>query len=848
MDTRASTVDLYERVKRGLIGLGYKGHLLRENYQFADFLSSTYRVRTIPLAAFAEDPPSYQNACFGVVTANGARGAPLIADYKSLGAPQVFEILEDTLRRWKVISGGDCIPLEDVPAEHIDSFFELHKQDWSPTQLGRARFFRPQNIGVQLDLFDLRLLPFLDYQIRHKLDALLSETILLGIETYNRSQPFKEEDSAPLFRLVFRLIASKLLADREQSGDWLSEDTDNVIAHVAERYFKAHAGGPVLEDRNTRQTIWERIRKSFHFQNVSVDTLAYVYENTAVTQPARKLLGVHGTPPAIAEYVMRHLPIETLPIEDRRIFEPFAGQAAFLVAAMRRLRELLPADFTPEKRHAYLVERLSGIEIDAFSLEVAFLSLLLADYPNPDGWRLIQGDVFVDSRVEQELRSADVVLCNPPFEDFKGPGKRPLYNTIGSLHKPVAILERTIASGPRMLGFVLPRVFVAGSGYRTIRRSLADTFGTIEVMALPDQVFEHSEAESVLLIASGRPTGKLHLITGEVYKKDLDNFYQQYEVSTRSEEVIKVRPNAFDESMWLPLLGEVWEATANLPKLMDVAEVHRGIEYDPPLGLNRLKYVSSVPRPGFAPGVDRARRVEPFVVSSYVYLNNSEEFMRGGAYRFPWNRPKVIVNATRRSRGPWRLTAAVDTEGLICYENLHGIWPNSDIGPEVLTAILNGPVANAFIATHEGQRSVRVRTLKSIPIPHLSVGQSQTIVKLVTDYARTRSAWVSGFNVDEAYRDACRQLAKEIDGVVLQAYDLAPRVERLLLDYFRGYARPVPFEFKEYFPSEFKPFIPWMMYISQDYAESSVAATVKRLPIITDPRVAEALEALADLS
>jgi len=57
----------YSQVKEGLRLLGYKGNLLQENYGFADILGPAYSVCTIPLATFAQDPPSYQNACFGVV-------------------------------------------------------------------------------------------------------------------------------------------------------------------------------------------------------------------------------------------------------------------------------------------------------------------------------------------------------------------------------------------------------------------------------------------------------------------------------------------------------------------------------------------------------------------------------------------------------------------------------------------------------------------------------------------------------------------------------------------------------------------------------------------------------------
>ena len=60
------------------------------------------------------------------------------------------------------------------------------------------------------------------------------------------------------------------------------------------------------------------------------------------------------------------------------------------------------------------------MEEESFAIEVARLSLVLADYPNPDGWQLEQRDIFATHDLEKQLARAKVVLCNPPFEDFSG--------------------------------------------------------------------------------------------------------------------------------------------------------------------------------------------------------------------------------------------------------------------------------------------------------------------------------------------------------------------------------------------------------------------------------------------
>ena len=92
--------------------------------------------------------------------------------------------------------------------------------------------------------------------------------------------------------------------------------------------------------------------------------------------------------------------IGEIAVGDRRVFEPACGHAAFLISAMRLLTNLLPPNWQ-EPRRDYLRRRLHGLEIDSFALEIARLSLTLADVPNPNGWALTEGDMFLARRLRK---------------------------------------------------------------------------------------------------------------------------------------------------------------------------------------------------------------------------------------------------------------------------------------------------------------------------------------------------------------------------------------------------------------------------------------------------------------
>jgi len=76
-----------------------------------------------------------------------------------------------------------------------------------------------------------------------------------------------------------------------------------------------------------------------------------------------------------------------------------------------------------------------------------------------------------------------------------------------------------------MLGFVLPRTFIDGQRYIEVRRRIAKLYNDISFVALPDNAFNYSDVETVLLIAHGertaQPTWKFALVDRKDYKQFL---------------------------------------------------------------------------------------------------------------------------------------------------------------------------------------------------------------------------------------------------------------------------------------------------------------------------------------
>jgi hypothetical protein len=76
-------------------------------------------------------------------------------------------------------------------------------------------------------------------------------------------------------------------------------------------------------------------------------------------------------------------------------------------------------------------------------------------------------------------------------------------------------------------------------------------------------------------------------------------------------------------------------------------------------------------------------------------------------------------------------------------------------------------------------------------------------------------------------------LLLKIDAAVLDAYGLPARLERQVLDFFNSeegasQRRAVPFDFGNYFPSDFKSCFPLSEFISASFSEGSVGNLLDR--------------------
>jgi methylase of polypeptide subunit release factors len=219
----------------------------------------------------------------------------------------------------------------------------------------------------------------------------------------------------------------------------------------------------------------------------------------------RKARGAFFTPPAIADY-LAHWAVGTNP--KARVLDPTCGEAVFLLAAGRRLRDLgcPPAD---------LHQHLYGVDLHAASLQA---SKRLLEAEGLDA-QLIAGDFFNvpgPSQLGCPLPEMDAVIGNPPFvryQEHAGETRRASAHAAlaqgvslsGLASSWAALLIHACAFLKRdgRLTMVLPAELLTVNYAEPIRRWLRSRFAAVNLVIFERLQFADALEKVVLVVAWG---------------------------------------------------------------------------------------------------------------------------------------------------------------------------------------------------------------------------------------------------------------------------------------------------------------------------------------------------------
>lgn len=852
MRVRRKDVITARQLRPYLARCGYQESLLREGYAYADSLAS----RTVPLVGFAHPTYDARDVCLAAVDASSATVEPFeefAATYRGLGAPVLFICCQNKLQWWKLTTNRPEHQIT-LPAGQVGNFFDRHCEEFAPQRIYRAKTIGRIDRQYQLGFVDIGLMPLVEKEMGQRLAGLMTRVLEKLYQELGRpTRSVKVERW--LFQSAFWLLGAKVLQDKRVNGFMTLElaDVPDVFQRI-ERHYNA-SGSPQYDSRKRRlalEAASQIIADFASLSNLSIESLAHVYEEALVTKETRRALGTHATPSYLVDYIVWQLSpwIEKIPANRRVVLEPTCGHAPFLVAAARLLRDFLGSD-DPRERHTYLKDHLIGLEVEPFATEIARLSLTLADVPNPNGWQLKLGDVYEGNTLPEASQKATILLGNPPFQDFtvkekSAYAKRNISLTHGN--KATEILARTLPymSQGSVVGIVLPRGFLHSADASAIRRMLVEDFQIHEICELPDNVFASSDQESVVILGrkhKGRNTINQTRFV-RVREKTVKDFRDRYDAPAESVSQARFKTSPYD--LRVPELGSVWEYCQGLARLEVVADVGKGLEYK---GRKKLppnsKTIDKRKFSGAVQGYAKFRGTLGLTAQPVIsWLSLDSDVIRRPNRGTQTGTPQILLNYAPVSRGPWRLMALIDQKGCPVTSSFLVVRPRTQDWPlEVFWAILNSPLANAYAFCHSGKRTILGKTIRNMPLPNVHPDALSPLCDLVRNYFKLYSSAPEALRSDTDTIKA-RQCMLAIDAAVMHLYDLPPKLERQVLDLFAGWQRSgVDFEFTRYFPPDFESYIPLHIYLSDEYQRSNAAFVNQWVEEVRSPELVKVFEA-----
>ena len=796
-----------------LIDCGYRASQLAANVE----VENGHRYK-VPLAAFAHSPHDSRSACIAVIE-GASDPEETVVSCRGLGAPLVFLYFPD---RWQLWQQSTVRPklLQQVPPEELPRFFLERREELAPESVYRAKTWARLDPSYQLDFVDVGLMPLVEKEAGRKLTELI-ERVVQEAKSRLHWDEISQRQGQWLLQSHFWLLAAKILKDKNVPafGPLDLENLQDVFAHVADHY------GAAIPVRVGTKTQAEALRESAremsgfsHLGLVSTDALAYLYEHALITPEIRAALGTYSTPTYLVDYIIGKLRpwIEDIPVRQRQVFEPACGHAAFLLAAMQLLGDLLPEGMSsPQKRHQYLRTRLHGYDIDSFALEIARLGLTLADAPNPNGWDLEVADMFEGNTLARHSQEASIILANPPFKNLPAAERRQTSSdSVPALYvnTTAEVLHRVATSMQpgAVFGMIVPQGLLYSSNTTSLRQLLATDFEIGEICLLPDKVFT-SDAESAVLLGRRLQSGQQNqrsVLYRRVRESNIEDFKRSYEPTYESHVQVSRFSDANSWKFFVPDLEEVWEFCRELPQFGSIAEIGQGFQFrsknDPRFPEGTITESNTL-LDGLVEGFARLRKaLQTHQQPDKTWLNLDLSVIRHPRYGTTTGIPQILLNYARVSREAWRLKAFLDKEGHPVTSSFLVIRPRDEGWPfEALWGICNSPFANAYSYAFSTKRHVLAGVMRGMPIPDIKSVNVTPLTEAVNAYLKVAPTREDD-SLPPTTLDKLKILHWRIDAEVLRLYGLPPHLERQLLDLFSNVKRRgVPFEQKEYFPKDF---------------------------------------------
>ena len=732
--------------------------------------------------------------------------------------------------------------IRDIPFSEssLRSRFRQHRRDLEREALARLR-------GGQRYLFDGV------YHARREelvqfLHRGLSKATWLA-DALSRDDPKKEyeEERKALSRVAIALMAARILEDKGFFGS--SEQTTNAreilsnAEHAANGFFQQVINQDLarLDKRLNTQLVNEmlaclmaHLTGPASFSMVTPEALGHLNE-TALTAERRRgkdleLNGIHYTPRPIAQHILERIPLEELRASERFVADIACGSGSFLLAATERLRDVFDAREHDAEAHVldHLRHHVIGNDIDGIAILLTRLAYLLEhwikrretkDVPEPQA--LWTSDALGLRPQDFAGVLPSIVVGNPPFGAASG-GQQ------AANHFLSKALELLAPGG--FLGMVMPGGFLTMRRQkgRAMRGHLLDRCELLEVWEQPLQtVGLTARQETCVIIARKCASGERHqqpVLFKSTYSSRKTAIHALREELRSTWTFVATGLPGCPDVPWredkdsrviASPIDCVWRRLALERKLSDLCFDGTGI--DAPL---KKAIFSPQRRSGrFVPYLRTQKRLKPFFLvrddwwddpdPDHRYLDPPTALWPKEALWPLYRGPKVIVRCDTNRNSKVQVAAAYDDGGVYPDHHFRCVGLRRESGENAdwvnqllvtrdsrelllwLTAVLNGPVAHAWVATCAPPRGLLEVVLHSLPLPSEFDPEIPRLVEKTSKLERSVTDETALWDVRPGTEATeFLRLAAQINERVLASYSLRKRDVGLLTKFLQGMTEP----------------------------------------------------------
>lgn len=583
-------------------------------------------------------------------------------------------------------------------------------------------------------------------------------------ENINRLGGLRKEAKDELVTtLSIQLLGAIILADTGVLGDEMRRDEPSldVLIQRANEKFERYFQIGLFRKYSSEAIDAYRLLREVCYAGFAPDMLSELYK-TAYSIQDRKVSGSYDTPLHLTRRIWHNIPVELIPPQKRTIADMTCGWGSFLVAGHERISGLKDMENLTLRDHIY------GNDGVHFTSQLAGLGLLLST--SEDSWHIDQSNALD----WQWLRTnrPTIIVGNPPFEA----DRRKTSPSRGNrrYEKANQFLEYSLnrlAPGG-YLAMIMPRSFIvaeASIGNETshnLRKHLLETCDLFELWELPTNVFSDATARTIVLFAQKqeelRERSHFPVRVRTIQPDTYEHFRTTRELTVTASGLVE------DQSVWneqarkskgsqntylmdytIVLPDYTWRAIRSFCEDLShwTEVVFRGAIVGQKVENKQWK---DDPNPKQVPWLTGVKSAMPAARPFFI------DYTKATTITYPNNleRPRKSKNAAKNKEHllaavkvlvpydvdpSWgkRVRVAIERKGYYVSDHFYIVVPNSmaqrrSITHEVIAAVLNWDVSNAWVVEHLKSPAIPKRIMDTIPFPKaLSVEDCQILTQAV---------------------------------------------------------------------------------------------------------------------